>query len=343
MFEPFGVLASDEALYRLLLRHPPLDAAQLAAAAGRPVAGIAPAVDRLTELGLLTLLPGAPVRLVATRPDAAVDQLAARWQDRVAGARTAAAALLAELPVDRRHRPEDQVEILFGRGSVAARFDRLQRSVERELLVLDRPPYAQEPAEPNRAELEILARGVRVRGLYAPEALAVPGAYDVFEAVVAAGEEARVHTDVPLKLAVADASTAILPFSREAHEMVDSAFVIHEGALLEALVRLFELLWTTAVPVPVPRRAAGAGETSEAEADGAADATAAAESDAEAEAERQLLTLLAAGLKDEAVARRLGVSSRTLNRRVSALMRRLGARTRFQAGLQAARDGAWEA
>lgn len=327
MFEPFGVLASDEALYRLLLRHPPLDTAQLAAVAGRPAAEIAPAVDRLADLGLATLLPGAPVRLVATRPDAAVDQLTARWQDQVSGARTAAAALLAELPVDRRHRPEDQVEILFGRGSVAARFDRLERSVERELLVLDRPPYAQEPAASNRAELEILARGARVRGLYAPEALEVPGAFDVFEEVVAAGEQARVHTDVPLKLAVADASTAILPFSREAHEMVDSAFVIHEGVLLDALVRLFELLWATAVPVPVPGPwPPGAG--------GAAGEPAAAD-----ESDRQLVSLLAAGLKDEAVARRLGVSVRTLNRRVSALMQRLGARTRFQAGLQVARDG----
>lgn len=324
MFEPFGVHASDEALYRLLLRHPPIGTAQLAAAAGRTEAEIAPAVGRLTELGLVTLLPGSPVRLVATRPDAAVEQLTVRWQDQVSVARTAAAALLADLPVDRRHRPEDQVEILFGRGSVAARFDRLQRSVKRELLVLDRPPYAQEPAEPNRAELEILARGARVRGLYAPEALEVPGAFDIFEAVVAAGEQARVHTDVPLKLAVADASTAILPFSREAHEMVDSAFVIHEGALLDALVQLFELLWAAAVPVPGPWPAGG-GATGEPAAD--------------TESERELVTLLAAGLKDEAVARRLGVSSRTLNRRVSALMQRLGARTRFQAGLQAARDG----
>ncbi|WP_407566092.1 LuxR C-terminal-related transcriptional regulator [Streptomyces sp. 184] len=324
MFEPFGVLASDEALYRLLLRQPPVDLAGLAAAAGRTEAETAPAIDRLTELGLVTLLPGAPVRLVATRPDAAVDQLTVRWQDQVSVARTAATALLADLPVERRHRPEDQVEILFGRGSVAARFDRLQRSVRSELLVLDRPPYAQEPAEPNRAELEILARGARVRGLYAPEALQVPGAFDIFEAVVAAGEQARVHTDVPLKLAVADASTAILPFSREAHEMVDSAFVIHEGALLDALVQLFELLWAAAVPVPGPWSGGGA------EGEPATDAA----------ADRQLVTLLAAGLKDEAVARRLGVSARTLNRRVSALMQRLGARTRFQAGLQAARDGA---
>ncbi|MGH3243568.1 MAG: helix-turn-helix transcriptional regulator, partial [Spirillospora sp.] len=250
-------------------------------------------------------------------PDAAVELLATRWQERVTSARVTARALLAELPVDRRHRPEEQVEILFGRDAVAARFDRLQRAARDEVLVLDRPPYAQEPAEPNHSELEMLARGVRVRGLYAPEALEMPGALETFRQTAAAGEEARVHVDVPLKLAIADRTTAILPFSGDEREMVDSAFVIHAGNLLDALVRLFELLWDGAIPVP--------GHVAGHEIPG------------ETGLDRQLLALLAAGLKDEAAARQLGVSVRTLNRRVSELMRRLGARTRFQAGLQAAR------
>jgi DNA-binding NarL/FixJ family response regulator len=50
-----------------------------------------------------------------------------------------------------------------------------------------------------------------------------------------------------------------------------------------------------------------------------------------------LLGLLVAGLKDETIARQLGVSLRTVQRRIAALMHELGARTRFQAGV-AARD-----
>lgn len=313
MLEAFGVREADEEIYRLLLRHPPLTHNELAVRTGLSAAELRPVLARLEELGLVNLLPGRPVRLAAARPDAAVEMLATRWQERVTSARVTARALLAELPVDRRHRPEEQVEILFGRDAVAARFDRLQRAARHEVLVLDRPPYAQEPAEPNRSELEMLARGVRVRGLYAPEALEVPGAVETFRQTAAAGEEARVHVDVPLKLAIADRTTAILPFSGDEREMVDSAFVIHAGNLLDALVRLFELLWDGAIPIPDP------------------------EIPGEADLDRRLLTLLAAGLKDEAAARQLGVSVRTLNRRVSDLMRRLGARTRFQAGLQAAR------
>ena len=55
--------------------------------------------------------------------------------------------------------------------------------------------------------------------------------------------------------------------------------------------------------------------------------------------DEQLLALLAAGLKDEAIARQLGVSLRTVHRRTSQLLDGVGARTRFQAGLRAAQLG----
>lgn len=52
-----------------------------------------------------------------------------------------------------------------------------------------------------------------------------------------------------------------------------------------------------------------------------------------------MLRLLAAGLTDEAVARRLDVSVRTLRRVTADLMERLEARSRFQAGYLAATRG----
>ena len=44
-------------------------------------------------------------------------------------------------------------------------------------------------------------------------------------------------------------------------------------------------------------------------------------------------------MNDKAIARQLGVSERTAHRRVAGLMTRLGAESRFQAGVQAARNG----
>jgi len=52
-------------------------------------------------------------------------------------------------------------------------------------------------------------------------------------------------------------------------------------------------------------------------------------------------TLLSAGMKDEAVARRLSISVRTVRRVIAATMQTLHADSRWQAGALAARQG-WD-
>lgn len=52
-----------------------------------------------------------------------------------------------------------------------------------------------------------------------------------------------------------------------------------------------------------------------------------------------IINLMAQGLKDEVVARRIGVGSRTFRRHISNIMDKLGASSRFQAGAVAARAG----
>jgi sugar-specific transcriptional regulator TrmB/DNA-binding CsgD family transcriptional regulator len=313
LLSALGISGEDEAVYRLLLHEPGLTQAALATRARRGTRSLRQSVQRLADLGLVSRLAGRPTRYMASRPDAAVEALIARRHQELASARTAAQALLAELPVERRHRPEEELEIVFGRSAVAARFLQLHRTAEHELLVLDRPPYAQDPQQPNPGEDDLLGRGVRLRAIYARESLEIPGALDLLRTAVAAGEEARTCEDVPIKLAIADRSAAILPFTGEHSAMVDSALVVYASTLLDALIRLFDLLWRTASPV-LP-------------------------SAPSAQPDEQLLALLAAGLKDEAIARQLGVSLRTVHRRTSRLLEDVGARTRFQAGLRAAQLG----
>ena len=55
--------------------------------------------------------------------------------------------------------------------------------------------------------------------------------------------------------------------------------------------------------------------------------------------DRRLIDLLAAGMKEVAIARHMGQDPRTVRRHISELLKRLGATTRFQAGLQAAKRG----
>jgi DNA-binding CsgD family transcriptional regulator len=55
--------------------------------------------------------------------------------------------------------------------------------------------------------------------------------------------------------------------------------------------------------------------------------------------ERRMLSMLVQGLTDEAVARQLGVSARTVRRMVAQLMEVLGAGSRFEAGVRAVERG----
>lgn len=54
---------------------------------------------------------------------------------------------------------------------------------------------------------------------------------------------------------------------------------------------------------------------------------------------RQLLMLMHTGAIDEAIARELGVSARTVHRRITRLQNLLGVRSRFQLGVIACQRG----
>jgi DNA-binding transcriptional ArsR family regulator/DNA-binding CsgD family transcriptional regulator len=315
MLEAVGVSAEDLSTYRCLLASPHVTVAELAARLNGEHSAVRRSVARLEKLGLVTRTAGRPRRLVAARPDVAVDVLVARRREELHQAQLAARELLAEMVVEDQHRPDRLVEVVVGRAAVATRFAQLLQGTRRELLVLDRPPYAHEPAGADTRVRRLLREGVAVRGIYDHTSLARPGALADALDLAAAGEESRMHPAVPMKLAIADRTLALLPLA--ASDAVDTALVVRPCALLDALCALFELLWTHSLPLadPVPP--------------GSAAATQPWRADTEDEA---LLVALGAGLKDDAIARQLGLSTRTVSRRVAKLMEQLQARTRFQAG-----------
>lgn len=312
MLESLGIRQHDEVVYRELLSRSEAEADELASALERESTDVTDSLTSLEELGLVHRLPGRPVRVRAARPDVAVDVLVNRRKEELARTQLAARALLAEMPAEERHRPEDIVEVLVGRAAIAARFEQLLVGTRQELLVLDRPPYVSSPQQADTFVRRLLRDDVVVRGIYAPEALALPGALEDAQSSSRAGQQSRVHADLPMKLAISDGRLAILPVGVE--ETVDAALCIRPSSLMDALVRLFELLWSQATPIVV--------------SDDTGQVT-----------DRELATLLAAGAKDDVVARHLGTSTRTLSRRISQLMDHLHVRTRFQAGVQAVRLG----
>jgi DNA-binding CsgD family transcriptional regulator len=212
--------------------------------------------------------------------------------------------------------PHEVVEVVTTREATLRRWEQLQRSARHEVRSFDRPPYVMNAD--NQVEREMLAAGVTYRAVYHRDGFAVPGRPARIRAMIEAGEQARLTENVPVKMFIADNRLGLIPL--EVAGSADASLLIHESSMLDTLIALFDLVWERAIPIhadgelPAPAQGPGADESA-------------------------LLGLLAAGLTDSAIARHLGTHPRTVQRRVRELLDRLGAGTRFQAGLQAGRRG----
>ncbi|GGS75844.1 hypothetical protein ACIBIZ_07595 [Nonomuraea spiralis] len=316
MLESLGLSTAEEALYQTLIEVSPITAADLERLAGPQAALCA----RLQELGLVTRLPEDPPRYAAVAPSMGLDALISARARTLTAARGRIARLSAAF-----HRAGTErdaaglVEVVIGRQAVNDRFERLQRETRASIRVFDAPPYAGVIGE-NAREFDLLARGVNYRVLYDRKAMELPGALTVVTDYITAGEQARVG-EVPMKLVLNDRPTAIVPLRHDLH-LVESALVVHDPTLLEALGALFEMNWQRAVPLGVRQGQARLPEER-----------------SPADAHEDLLPLLISGLTDAAIGAQLGWSVRTVRRRVQAMMVQLDAQTRFQAGYQAVLRG----
>jgi DNA-binding CsgD family transcriptional regulator len=214
--------------------------------------------------------------------------------------------------VPRQGSARDAVEIVVGETAVTRRIDVSLRSARTECRVLDRPPYREVVTAVPDVERDLLSRGVRVRTVYDQSAVEAVGLHHLREAGTL-GERSRLVGRLRIRLFLVDDRLALLPLKAGVHPH-DGMLLVHPSALLDALSEMFELVWERAVPLELE---------SGADTDGGA-------GDAD---ESALLGLLAAGLTDGAIARQLGLSIRTVERRISKIMTRLQARTRFQAGI----------
>lgn len=162
-----------------------------------------------------------------------------------------------------------------------------------------------------RQEVCVLRRGgqtppaaltarVRIRTVCDRSFFVAGGGWKEVDRARRSGEQVRLTTAVPLDLIVVDGRCALLPVG-------DGAVLVGRSPLLDSLVAIFESTWAAAVEP--------------------------------SEEDRAIVALIATGLKDEAIARQLGIAPRTLRRRIARIMDALGADTRFQAGMQAVRRG----
>jgi len=146
---------------------------------------------------------------------------------------------------------------------------------------------------------------------------AMPGRLENIWEGIRRGERARVGSSLPAKLVISDNEVAIVSSAADYHNGV--AYLIRRSSLLDITCGLFEAVWDRAVPLNRAESKTGEAPLSH--------------------RDRQLLGLLASGATDAVIARTFDWSIRTVQRHIHELMQQVGARTRFQVGMEAARRG----
>ncbi|WP_224284961.1 LuxR C-terminal-related transcriptional regulator [Streptomyces sp. LS1784] len=308
----------------------PADPARMAGDLGLTEARCRRAVDLLAALCLLVRRPGAERGCYATvGPEAAAARLTGQEEARLRleeaelGRRQAElarlraeVASLAPVYQSQGGGSDASVRLLEDAYVLRSALDSVVGAAKEEVLAIR--PGGGHPeaalAELLPRDLGMLERGVRLRSVYQHLTRFDPPTRSYAELVIAEGAEIRTRAEVPAKLVVVDRTTAFVP----ARRATGGALMVREPALVAHFVRLFEHERGQAVPYDTAPTAART---------------------VTRDVSDVIALLLAAGEKDDTIARRLGMSTRTCRRHVADLLARLGAQSRFQAGVLAEREG----
>lgn len=322
MLEVLGLDQPAEGVYLALVDSPALSVDELAGRTRIAPDTLEGALVRLEDRGLISRVPGRPARYTVLPPEHAVEVLLLARERDIQRVRALAQRLSERHHQARAGRDSTSlIEVITGPDGVARCGQQLFRRAEREIRGIDAPPYAQAgDGSPVNSSLNIVGRQVRSRFIHARDALTVPGAVERIERDIAAGEEVRFLPKAPMKMVLVDDQAGLIPLVTTPR-VLDSCILVNPSSLLDALITLFETLWQQAQPFTADDRGVVGEFVSE--------------------EEQRIIVLLGMGLPDEAIARQLGIGHRTVQRRVQALLVRLGAASRFQAGVLAAQRGWW--
>ncbi len=316
MLEPLGLSSTAERVYRAMLVRSDSSFDELAAATGVPVEEVRRAIDALAEMALVQRSPRHGGRVRPTRPEVGLGALLARAeadlaarQRQLVATRAAVAAIAA---THRRSRRRDELVRFSSVDAVRRRWSELAATARTECLSLH-------PGTGHRFVLEdrqAVARGVAVRAVYQDSLRNDRRTLADALWLARRGALTRTAPLLPVHLVIVDGTRALVPI--DPTERHPGAVEVRSPGILAALSALFEYVWSLATPLvePAPLDETGLDP-----------------------AERQLLRLLGAGHTDSTAGRRLGLSTRTVQRMMAGITGRLGAESRFQAGVNAARRG----
>ncbi|MGW9031738.1 LuxR C-terminal-related transcriptional regulator [Streptomyces sp. NPDC055722] len=306
-----------------LVAVPSADVTEVAATVGVSRAETERALRHLADSSLVLQIDGSATRWTAGPPRSSLGALLARRRGELARFEGLVERLHEVYEAVTGPRASHLVEVLEREDEVSARYGQLLKGSSVEVLHLAKPPYVTVP-QASTGEFGV-ARGVRMRSVYETEDFTDALSLKTALRGTGRGGELRLASRLPVKLVVFDRAAALLPVRGD--RPTAGSLVVHSPALVVALVALFESVWERAKPVSLASRPDGPILERSLTTVGPDRRT------------REILHLMATGMKDETIARVLKVSRRTVQKHVSDAGTVLGARTRFQIALLAVERG----
>lgn len=324
MLDALGVDQAAEDVYRALLADRACGVSDLCALLGLSECRVRAALDELFALALIRRSSDSDGNWLAVDPQVGLQSLLAqqnaeleRRRAGIAASQARIAALIAERAATERSEIGG-VERLRGTDAVIARIERYTEAVKGEVLGIT-PGAAREPADleaARRNDARALKRGVVINEIIQDACRFNPAAAAHSLWLTGAGGEVRTAPTLPHRMLIIDREIAFVPM--DPHAANHGALQLTDPGLVRTLAALFDRLWDTATPLGASDSPDRRGLTRR---------------------EREVIRLLSSGLTDEAVGARMSISDRTVRRIMNDLCERLGASSRFEAGIKAMQAG----
>ncbi|MFJ4919695.1 LuxR C-terminal-related transcriptional regulator [Streptomyces sp. NPDC088725] len=207
---------------------------------------------------------------------------------------------------------------LLGAAVIRQAIEAAVANCREELLTMQpggsRPPRSLDEALP--PVLKLLRRGVRQRTVYQHTVRSDPATLAYIEQVTRAGAEVRTLAEIVDRVIICDRTVAFIPFSEERH----LALRVQHPALIRFLGRCFEDAWARSVPV------GPAGEPPRSPV-------------ITSDLQRTILLAVVNGETDASIARRIGMSRRSVAEHMRRVSEQLGSNSRAQLGYLLATSG----
>lgn len=236
-------------------------------------------------------------------------------EDHILDGRLALDRLLAEEQPDHRLLVQKVVDLSLLQGKLVE----IAKRTRRELLSLHagEPPSEESFEAAKLTDRELVDRGVRLRIVYPVEFAQIDRVRDYTKVMQEHGAEFQFADAVPYRIIVSDSARAVVPIVRGHRN--EGAIITGEPALVSGLRHLAHGIFRAGRPLCDIDPASPSGRPTQLELD--------------------VIRVMSLGLADDAAAKRLAVSERTFRRYVAQVFERLGATSRFQAGVRAVERG----